>query len=53
MCVTSLLGGPWADFCGRFMGCTVNLVNPFTVQPIKRPQIGPWTTQERRNTHFM
>ena len=26
---------------------------PFTVQPIKRPQIGAWTTQERRNTHFM
>ena len=27
--------------------------NPFTVQPLKRPLIGPWTTQERCNTHFM
>ena len=28
-------------------------VYEFLVQPIKRPQIGPWTTQESRNTHFM
>jgi len=26
---------------------------PFTLQPIKRPEIGSWTTLERRNTHFM
>ena len=25
---------------------------PFTKKPIKRPKIGPRTTQERRNTHF-
>ena len=26
---------------------------PFTVQPIERPEIGLWTTQERCNIHFM
>ena len=35
---------------GHFVGCTVNDLyierKPFTVQPIKRPQIGPRTTQE-------
>ena len=24
-----------------------------TIQPIEWPKIGPWTTQERRNAHFM
>ena len=31
----------------------VRLGKPFTVHPIKWPKIGPWTTQERRNAHFM
>ena len=54
--------------CGRFMGFWVNgrLIGswrfsflqlyierkPFTQKPIKRPYIGPWTTQEGRNTHL-
>ena len=49
---------------GRRMGFYVNgflstykvyqepINRPFTQKPIKRPHIGPWTTQERRNTHF-
>ena len=31
----------------------LKLVTVLTGQPIKRPQIGPLTTQERCNTHFM
>ena len=37
-------------YCKRFINIQRN---PFTVQPLKRPLIGPWTTQERCNTHFM
>ena len=50
---------PSVDKSGRF-GWVPNLQlnlyikrKPFTGQPIKRLLIGPWTTQERRNTHFM
>ena len=60
MCVTSLLCGPWADlwpfnglYCKRFSLYITGERKPFTVQPIKRPKIFPWITQERRNTHFM
>ena len=54
MCVTSLLCGPRADlwpFYGFLSEKRFSLYIKVK-KPIKRPWIGPWTTQERRNTHF-
>ena len=59
MAVTSLLRSPRVDmwpFYGflapdGFLQLYIER-KPFTQKPIKRPYIGPWTTQEGRNTHL-
>ena len=53
-CVSRLSCVVHGPFYGRFMGFYGKpLCREKTVYiPIKLPYIGPWTTQERRNTHF-
>ena len=40
------------EFLGNGFSLFLRERKPFTQKPIKRPYIGPWTTQEGRNTHL-